>query len=293
MIRFSFALLLAVALTACSTRPPQSSAARGTGAAVTTPPATGKFYLDDGPPDVAPESLEGTPDAVVREEPLHRFANRAYVVFGRTYTPRTVNATFIEQGIASWYGRKFHGKRTASGEVYDMFAMTAAHPTAPLPSYMRVTNLENGRRAVVRVNDRGPFLHDRVIDLSYAAAAKLGFARKGSARVEIELLAANPTADAVMPLTPVDRAPEMLPRADEGGFSIQIGAFASAANADAFVNQVTRFVSDALGVAPKVYFGSGMHRVRVGPFATQDAAAQAAQLLRERVGLTGVVANKN
>jgi len=145
----------------------------------------GGYYEDDGPHANPPADLAAVPDAVPRDEPLHRFANRPYSVMGQDFTPATRLAPFSQRGKASWYGRKFHGKRTASGEAYDMYKMTAAHPTLPIPSYARVTNLDNGRSVVVRINDRGPFLRGRAIDLSYTAAYKLGYIEQGSAPVEI------------------------------------------------------------------------------------------------------------
>jgi rare lipoprotein A len=128
------------------------------------------------------------PDAVARAEPLNPRANRPYVVFGQSYVPMTELQPFKERGIATWYGRRYHGRRTSNGDPYDMYAMTAAHPRLPLPSYARVTNLANSRSVIVRVNDRGPFLHGRVIDLSWTAAARLGFANRGTAEVEVELI---------------------------------------------------------------------------------------------------------
>lgn len=149
------------------------------------PSRPGGFYQDDGPPARAPADIARTPDAVPRVEPFHPFANRPYSALGRSYTPITDDRAFRQRGFASWYGRQFHGNRTSSGEKYDMFAMTAAHPTLPLPSYVRVTHLRNGASVIVRVNDRGPFKHDRVIDLSYAAAVKLGIAAAGTGEVEV------------------------------------------------------------------------------------------------------------
>ncbi len=146
----------------------------------------GGYYKDDGPPANPPRYLAQMPDATPRWEPLHRFANRPYEVSGKKYTPFTELRAYRKRGVASWYGKRFHGKRTSSGERYDMYLMTAAHPVLAIPSYARVTNLENGRSVVVRVNDRGPFHDGRLIDLSYAAASKLGFVEAGSARVEVE-----------------------------------------------------------------------------------------------------------
>ncbi|MBL8289712.1 MAG: septal ring lytic transglycosylase RlpA family protein [Rubrivivax sp.] len=133
----------------------------------------------DGPPDKVPAGIERTPDAVPRIEPLAGGANKPYTVAGRSYVPQLADAPYAESGLASWYGRKFHGRPTSSGEPYDMFAMTAAHRTLPIPSYVRVRNPANGREVIVRVNDRGPFpqaahAEGRIIDLSYAAAARLG-----------------------------------------------------------------------------------------------------------------------
>lgn len=151
----------------------------------------GGYYLDDGPGRPDPRRvarLMAMPDPVPVDEPLVARANRPYRVMGKEYVPMTERRPYRRQGIASWYGQRFHGKATSTGERYDMYQMTAAHPTLPLPSYVRVTRLDNGRSTVVRVNDRGPFLRNRLIDLSYLAASKLGYVGQGYARVEVELL---------------------------------------------------------------------------------------------------------
>lgn len=164
-------IALALALVAgCSSSPEQRS---------------GGYYKDDGPPDRTP-NLAAIPDAVPRHEPLHRWANRPYEALGKRFVPLTRIGPFQQRGTASWYGKRFHGKPTSSGERYDMYRMSAAHPILPIPSYARVTNLVNGRTVVVRVNDRGPFHAGRVIDLSYAAAYKLGYIAAGSTRVLVE-----------------------------------------------------------------------------------------------------------
>lgn len=149
-------------------------------------PQRGGYYKDDGPGDNPPANLASVPDAVPRNEPLHKYANRPYEVFGKKYVPLASVQPFQQRGTASWYGKKFHGQKTSSGETYDMYKMTAAHPTLPIPSYVRVTNVSNGRSVVVRVNDRGPFHGGRVIDLSYVAAYKLGYVGAGSAQVQVE-----------------------------------------------------------------------------------------------------------
>nr|WP_227869264.1 septal ring lytic transglycosylase RlpA family protein [Nitrosospira lacus] len=146
----------------------------------------GGYYLDDGPGDNPPADLASILDAVPRHEPLRQANMRPYVALGKSYTPMTTLESYRERGVASWYGRRYHGQKTASGEVYDMYTMTAAHTTLPLPSYARVTNIQNGKSVIVRVNDRGPFHSDRLIDLSYTAAHKLGVLDGGSAWVEVE-----------------------------------------------------------------------------------------------------------
>jgi rare lipoprotein A len=157
-------------------------------AACSSAPKKGGYYKDDGPGANPPADLASLPDAQPRVEPLHRFANRPYEVFGRKYVPLTSLQSFHQRGVASWYGKRFQGQKTASGERYDMYAMTAAHPTLPIPSYARVTSVRTGKQVIVRINDRGPFHSDRVIDLSYAAAYRLGLIGTGSGEVEIDAI---------------------------------------------------------------------------------------------------------
>lgn len=194
------ALLVAAALAGCATTPAGGPAAGGAGSQDGDASSSvragaegrrGGYYLDDGPGERTREEIEALaalPDPVPTVEPLHSRANQPYRVLGNDYRPMTRREPFLQRGIASWYGRKFHGNPTSIGERYDMYGMTAAHPTLPIPSFARVTNLENGRSVVVRVNDRGPFLHGRAIDLSFLAAHKLGYVQDGSAKVEVELL---------------------------------------------------------------------------------------------------------
>ena len=169
----------------------------------------GAYYKDDGPGDEIPDNLDDIPDAQPRLEPLHRFANRPYVVLGKAYEPHASLRPHQERGIASWYGKKFHGQKTSIGEPYDMFAMTAAHPTLAIPSYVRVTNVSNGKSVVVRVTDRGPFHADRVIDLSYLAAYRLGYVDNGSTLVNVESIlpegATTMTYAQVMPVASLQR----------------------------------------------------------------------------------------
>lgn len=164
--------------------------AKASGLPVLPPAGSGRggYYMDDGPGDSPPEGLLDTPDAEPKVEPYSKRANRPYVVFGKQYTPITDERPFKQRGIGSWYGKKFHGQKTSSGEPYDMYKMTAAHPTLPIPSFVRVTNVNNGKQVIVRVNDRGPFHSGRIIDLSYTAALKLGYLGKGSGELEVERL---------------------------------------------------------------------------------------------------------
>jgi rare lipoprotein A len=198
-------LLIALLLSACGSAPktpqgsdqgkPASGAATGKSGGANYPAlpkagsGRGAYYKDDGPGENPPQDLESMVDPIPVVEAYSRSGNKPYVVFGKTYTPLVDSTTQLKQrGIASWYGKKFHGQKTSSGELYDMYKITAAHPILPIPSYARVTNLENGKQIIVRINDRGPFHSSRVIDLSYTAALKLGYLGKGSSQLEIERL---------------------------------------------------------------------------------------------------------
>jgi rare lipoprotein A len=202
--RGAFLLLLVAPflaiLVGCGGAPPRAPsseappASRSKAGEPPSPVKRGGYYLDDGPGDNPPPNLDSIPDAVPKPESLRPASNRPYEVFGRTYSPLTSVKPYREKGVASWYGRRYHGKPTSSGEVYDMYAMTAAHPTLPIPSYARVTNLRTNQAVVVRINDRGPFLHERVIDLSYVAAHRIGTLSGGSGLVEVELIVPGPAA---------------------------------------------------------------------------------------------------
>lgn len=167
---------LALSLAACST--PRVQPTKG-----------GRYYLNDGPPKgITQAQIDAVKEPAPRAERLVSGTLKPYVAMGTSYRPMTKLAPYHARGVASWYGTRYHGLPTSSGEPYDVMKLTAAHPTLPIPSYVRVTNVENGKTLVVRVNDRGPFHSDRIIDLSYVAAAKLGYVGKGSALVEIDLI---------------------------------------------------------------------------------------------------------
>lgn len=293
------ALGAAAAILAGCTATPDRPAREREASAPAAPPAArrgGGYYLDDGPGDAPPADLAAIPDAEPRAEPLHRFANSPYVVFGRQYVPDRELRPGRSRGIASWYGRKFHGQKTASGEVYDMYAMTAAHPTAPIPSYARVTNVANGRSVVVRINDRGPFLHNRVIDLSYTAAWKLGYVEQGSALVEVEMIVPDRTLVAAAPsqwparatAPAVDPAPAEAPRvpveAEPGGIYLQLGAFAARDNAENLRARLALELA-VLDRPAEVYRRDGLFRLHVGPYRTRAEAAADAQRLQDALDI--------
>ncbi len=255
---------------------------------VPVPSRPGGFYLDDGPGDGPPPDLNRVPDAQPRPEPLHPAANSPYVVFGRQYVPERSVRPFRQRGVASWYGRRFHGSRTSSGERYDMYAMTAAHPTLSIPSYARVTNVANGRSVVVRINDRGPFLHGRIIDLSYAAAWKLGYVAQGSALVDVEAIVPGETAAAPSPrpeLAPaaVDRL-EVPVAAEPGGVYVQLGAFAAPENAEGLRARLALELA-TFGREIEIYRKDGLYRLHVGPYRTRAEANAVADQIRDALDL--------
>jgi rare lipoprotein A len=236
--------LVAALLSACAANGPQPGSAP-------KPPAEQR----DGAPAEVPYDLALLPDPVPRHEEKSRYGNPAtYTVNGRTYRVLDDAAGYLEEGFASWYGTKFHGRRTSSGEPYDMFQLTAAHKQLPVPSYARVTRLDTGQAIIVRVNDRGPFHDDRIIDLSYAAAVKLGVAQHGTTRVRVESLIA-PSAN----------------------YFLQAGAFRVAASAD----RRQRTLTELTGVGTKIVKTprDSLYRVRVGPVAGEAEARRLQSLI--------------
>jgi rare lipoprotein A len=324
----SLALLLLLA--ACGGRPPRPSepSTAGVDSATVSSPARkpgvtqkrgGGYYKDDGPGDDIPDNLDDIPDAQPRLEPLHRFANRPYVVLGKSYVPDTRLKPFKQRGIASWYGKKFHGQKTSIGEPYDMFSMTAAHPTLAIPSYVRITHLGNGKSVVVRVTDRGPFHADRIIDLSYAAAYRLGYINNGSSLVEIETIVpgdstplsytqVKASAPGIQPmpapvsgseqdeieslaakLAAMDAPPAAAsasPRLETAairGIFLQLGAFSSADNAENLRVHLSREL-DWLNEGIQINAGGGMHRVHLGPYPNRSEAERVAEKIRGALG---------
>jgi rare lipoprotein A len=277
-------------------------------------PGSGGYLAGDGPGADIPVNLDAIADAVPKSEPLHRYANRPYIALGKTYTPLTVAGNFKERGIASWYGKKFNGERTSSGETYDMYAMTAAHPTLPLPSYARVTNLANQKSVIVRVNDRGPFLHDRVIDLSYTAAYKLGIIGDGSAEVEVESLAPDVSINTIAANTvqsqPLESSSPVAPVAastntdspaatptvalaslenSDTNVYLQLGAFISQQNAESFLARMRNELSSTGKQFKLSTTKDGLVRVHIGPYGSQSEARSSAESLESKLGFKPMV----
>lgn len=242
----------------CATKPSAPVATQPAAPATPAPPGQSAA---DGPPEPAqiPANVASLPDPEPRDEPRSAYGNPpSYQVFGKTYYVLDRAEGFREKGIASWYGRKFHGRKTSSGEIYDMFKMTAAHKSLPLPSYVRVTNAANGRSIVVRVNDRGPFHKGRIIDLSYAAAAKLDLLH-GTGLVEIEAI--TPGA------TPAPSRDHVATTA-EGAQYLQVAAFVDPINAVSMRDQLDQLGLAKAEIRPGVLNGGPVHRVLLGPFST-------------------------
>ena len=280
---------------------------------------SGAYYLDDGPGDNPPANIDAIPDAIPRVETLLVRANKPYVALGNSYTPMTEYQPYKKRGVASWYGKRYHGQKTSVGEVYDMYGMTGAHTILPLPSYVRVTNPENQKSVIIRINDRGPFHSDRLIDLSYAASYKLGLAGKGSGIVDVEAIDPRkfvqnaPPALAPKAVTPTEAssviveplktanipAPTVIESASSStspstqgkltpppvsGAFVQVGAFKSAENAELLSRKITG--QNLVENTPvNSWYNQGIHRVRIGPYANRSEAELAAAKVKKALGL--------
>ncbi len=297
-MKFRTGLILFAALTlaACGTPRHTSEGPAPSGSG-------GGYLAGDGPGNEDAARLAAVPDAVPRDEPPHRFANHPYEWDGVHYVPRSAPGNYRERGIASWYGKKFHGLRTSSGEVYNRYGMSAAHKTLPIPSYARVTNLRNGKSVIVRVNDRGPFLHERIMDLSYAAAYKLGIVGSGSGEVEVESILPGHDAPSVQTLTPdavhveplaheptPAAAPAVVAHAAPGPSAsragnvfLQLGSFHSPQGAESFLADMRVRLGD-LSRGIVVFTQDGLTRVHLGPYRTAEEARASADRLESRLG---------
>lgn len=272
-------LALALMLGACATRAP-----------VDVAPAP-------SPRGVDPISL---PDALPKLEPIREAGpNKPYEVMGQRYQPLRPDAGYRESGLASWYGRPFHGRKTASGELYNMNAMSAAHKTLPLPSYARVTNPANGRSIIVRVNDRGPFVKGRIIDLSYGAATKLdamGLTAVTVERITPEQIAAGTWQGAERSDGDDEAAaPTEMPAAASRGWWVQLGAYRERGGALQLQQQAGERLGEALALRLAVVVETRpatLHRVQAGPFATRDEAARAAEQVREAMAVVPLLVER-
>ena len=273
------------------------------------------YTIKDSAPK-KPTRVDRAEKVIPKVEPKSKYGNpKSYVVFGKRYYTLSTSKGYVEQGIASWYGTKFHGRRTSSGETYDMYAMTAAHKTLPLPTYARVTNKRNGRSIIVRINDRGPFHENRIIDLSYAAATKLGIVTRGTGLVEVRAIdprtsrvaqahakakqqkqQAELAEDIVDVATPADSVeivepnanqaePSQLPSAEDiennVGIYVQLGAFRSKENAYKLRNQYKAFQLGQIDVKEDEYEGTPIYKVWVGPLSTVEQADASVAKLNE------------
>ncbi len=226
--------------------------------------------------DAAPNKqidVSNIPNAIPKNEARSRYGNpKSYVVFDKRYYVMESGKGFVEKGIASWYGTKFHGRRTSSGETYDMYAMTAAHKNLPLPTYVKVTNLENGKTIIVKVNDRGPFHENRIIDLSYTAAIKLDIIKNGTGLVEVRTVEPGQN----IPASSGDGAPVKAVSVSnsndqaEAGFYIQVGSFGQLGNAESLRKKLSPLGEQLIKISQTVVDGKTLYRVKIGPLTDID-----------------------
>lgn len=298
MSRVYFLILLLLSmLTGCASGPSLKNES------VSVPPKKGGgYYLDDGPGDRPPENMDAIPDAIPKVEPFNVRANQPYIALDNKYTPMTSFYPYKEKGIASWYGKRYHGKKTSIGEFYDMYSMTGAHTTLPIPCYVRVTNTENGKSVIVRINDRGPFKKDRVIDLSFAAAYKLRLSDKGSGPVEVELIdprqfsALKKMPDAITEkfkekevVSVQTKSVDILEPSD--AIFIQAGAFKNEKNADLLLKQLTDMKLENSPPSKK-QFSEDLFHVVIGPFNSKDEATRISDLIKSKIKISIFILSK-
>jgi rare lipoprotein A len=333
--RFIAVLATSILLVACANNPQvspptptQKKQTTNAGSATKSEPKSGSggYYLDDGPGDNPPPNIDAIPNATLTSEQPNERANRPYSALGQQYTPMTSYIPYKKQGIASWYGKRYNGKKTSTGEIYDMYAMSAAHTTLPIPSFAKVTNPANGRSVIVRINDRGPFKHDRLIDLSYAAAYQLRLIKDGSGLVEVETidtssealrkLAAEKSTQAptlsqnissensppnnanspveISEIKPVQNNNTLLTTssisASPTQFYVQAGAFKNESNGDLLQKKIQSLeLGENVGVA-NVY-NDGLYRVKLGPYASRSEADISATNIRKKLNIAVHVTN--
>ena len=244
---------------------------------------SGAYYLDDGPEENPPENLDEIPNAKTKYEALSKWASRPYVAFNKKYTPMKKIIPFKEEGYASWYGKRYHGKKTSIGETYDMYQMTGAHKTLPLPCYIKVTNLKNNRSVIIRINDRGPFVDERIVDLSYAAAHRLRIIEKGSELVRIEMV--NPSL-ANKNIKEADNVP--LAKSSIKYFYIQAGAFSSEENASYLINRLSK-IQFRYSLNIKKLNKNSLHLVAIGPYDSKKIAEKVLKDISLKIQLNSFI----
>ncbi|MFA6037717.1 MAG: septal ring lytic transglycosylase RlpA family protein [Legionellales bacterium] len=231
-----------------------------------------------------PKDVKDVPDAVPKHEPKSKYGNMdSYEVFGKRYYTKDSSSGYVAQGKASWYGTKFHGARTSSGETYDMYEMTAAHTTLPLPTYARVTNTANGKSVIVKINDRGPFHSDRIIDLSYAAAARIGILNQGVGHVKVEAIDPNTHKSAPIPtIMSAENKKAPAPASDQ--YYLQVAAFGDKTYAEKMMRDLENIIDEPMQISQKN--SSDFYRVQVGPFKDETSAkayeSQLASLIAQK-----------
>ncbi|MEE9492576.1 MAG: septal ring lytic transglycosylase RlpA family protein [Gammaproteobacteria bacterium] len=243
----------------------------------------------DAPPShpVDLVALANVPDAVPVAIKYSKYGNPdSYEVLGQRYYTLKSGKGYQQQGIASWYGSKFHGHRTSSGEAYDMYAMTAAHKTLPLPTFARVTNLSNGRSIIVKINDRGPFHDDRLIDLSYAAATKLDIARHGTGHVKVVALEPESIANKAIQRPPIQQTTQQSAQATASGYRatgiyLQLGAFSERQNAEKLRNKLSSANFEGISISPLSIQDKKIYRVRIGPLQDQQSTDILVKMLEQ------------
>ena len=242
---------------------------------------SGAYYLDDGPDENPPQNLDKIPDAQPKYEALSKRANRPYVAFEKKYVPMQKIIPFKEEGYASWYGKRYHGRKTSIGETYDMYQMTGAHKTLPLPCYIKVTNLKNKRSVIIRVNDRGPFIDERIVDLSYAAAHRLEIIQNGSELVKIEMV--NPS----LAVKNIEEA-NLNSSPSIKSFYIQAGAFSNQDNASYLINRLSKIkFKNSLSI--KKLNKNSLHLVTIGPYASKKIAEEALKDITKKIQLNSFI----
>ena len=269
--RYIAGIVVTVSVMACSSSP----------SPIESPPNSSRYSIEQDRAPTKVIDVSAIPEVV--PEPVNRTlaGNRSpYVVLGKTYSVLATEEGYSERGIASWYGEKFHGHKTSNGEIFDMYQVSAAHKSLPIPSFLQVTNLDNNRSIIVRVNDRGPFHGDRVIDLSYAAAVKLGYAGAGTTRVKLDSIIVKESSQNTIVKHGQIIGEETLGRSNQREIFLQVGAFSDFSSAEAISSKLRKMTNRTVFIRSITSSGENvLHRVRIGPMHDPDEIQQITQSL--------------